>query len=181
MSKVEEELLKRQEEAEKYRLFLESERSKRTYDSLKVEWERLKKAYPNGNPELLYCDPLQYTGIVKIVGPEGADLSVGPHKLSIPRGALTKSVVITAEMPVSLVVQVKFSPHGLTFVKQPKLTLSYKHCNRPTSFRESVAYIDDAQNILEWPASSDRTLDGLVDAWLEHFSNYAVAYRMSRN
>ncbi len=52
-----------------------------------------------------------------------------------------------------------------------------RHCNRPTSLLENVAYIDDAQQILEWPTSQDNTLSGLVDAWLQHFSRYAIAYR----
>ena len=177
LSSAEEQQLKQQEQREKDRIAREQERSKVAYDSLKLEWERLNKAYPNGNPELLYCDPLQYTADVKIVGPEGADMSIGPHKLSIPKGALKNYVVITGEMPVSMLVEVKLSPHGLTFVKTPKLTLSYKHCNRPTYLLESVAYVDNNRTILEWPLSRDNTLSDLVDAWLKHFSTYAVAYR----
>ncbi|MGZ8376938.1 MAG: hypothetical protein ACXWZS_15610 [Gemmatirosa sp.] len=167
--------LNQQLEAEKRRIFLESERSKRTYDALKVEWARLEQQHPNGNPELLYCDPLQYTGTTKIIGPEGGDLDFGPHKLSIPRGALAKATVITGEMPVALTVGARFSPHGLQFAKGVKLTLSYKHCNRPTSFLEQIVYVDGLNTILERPLSVDRTNDGLVDATIWHFSGYMVS------
>ena len=177
LSAGEEERLKAWEEREKERIKLEQERSKRAYDSLKVEWARDKGRYERDPSPVLFCDPLQYAATVKVVGPEGADLDFGPHKLRIPRGALTRYIVVTAEAPVSLAVQATFSPHGTAFVRlrEPKLTLSYKHCTRPTSFRERVAYIDRRRNVLEWPKSADRTFDGLVDAWLKHFSHYAVA------
>jgi hypothetical protein len=165
--------LQRALELEKERVKLEAQLSQRVYDSLKVEWDRYHDTYEGSSP-LLFCDPLQYNANVQIVGPAGGDLSIGPHKLSIPRGALSRDVVITGEMPVSLIVSVKLSPHGLTFLKQPTLTLSYKHCLRPSEFQEQVAYIDDDQTILEWPRSLDR--DGLISAWLDHFSGYAVAH-----
>jgi hypothetical protein len=181
MTKTEERQLKRLEESEKYRIWVESERSKRTYDSLKVEWDRfLKKNHSQSDSPYLMCDPLQYAADVKIIGPEGGDMSVGPHKLSIPKGALSKHVVITGEMPVSTMVDVKFSPHGLQFLKQPTLELSYKHCYRPKDLPKAVAYHDDDMNILEWPTSSDYAGDGLVKAWIEHFSGYAVAHRSRR-
>ena len=177
LSAAEEERLKAWEEREKERIKLEQERSKAAYDSLKVVWDRDKRRYQQDPSPVLFCDPLQYAGEVKIVGPEGADLSVGPHRLRIPKGALTKYTVITGEMPVSLAVQVKLSPHGTTFVqgKEPRLTLSYKHCMRLAAYRERVAYVDSSLRVLEWPASYDRLFDGLVDAWLKHFSHYAVA------
>ena len=53
---------------------------------------------------------------------------IGPHTLDIPAGALTEPTVVTAEAPGSNLVTVTFSPHGLTFLKQPELTLSYARC-----------------------------------------------------
>ena len=179
LSVSEEQQLKEQQELEKQRIKLAQEASKPVYDSLKLEWERLNKSNPKGNPELVYCDPLQYAADVKIVGPEGADMSIGPHKLSIPPGALTRHTVITGEMPVSLSVGVKLSPHGTTFVNPPKLTLSYKHCTRPKDVPRGVVYVDANEQVLERPTSREDKLSGLVDGWLQHFSNYAVAYRGS--
>lgn len=173
--------LKATEESEKHRLFLESERSKRTYDSLKLVWERFVKTNPSPTASpFLMCDPLQYTGDVKIIGPEGGDMSVGPHKLSIPKGALAYPVVITGEMPVTTDVQVRLRPHGLRFAKAARLELSYKHCYRPAAEAKTVAYVDDAMRILEWPLTSTRDSDGLARATIHHFSGYVVAWSRTR-
>jgi hypothetical protein len=174
-----EEQLKQWELREKARVEAEKQASLATYDSLKIEWDQVLKLYPDGNTGSsgpVYCDPLSYDADVKIMGPEGGDMSIGPHKLSIPEGALKNRVVITGEMPVSMAVTVRLSPHGLVFAKQPKLTLSYKHCLRPTDYRERVAYTDESLKPLEFPASRDYTEYGLVAAWLNHFSRYAVWY-----
>jgi hypothetical protein len=168
--------LQRQEEREKARVALEQERSKVAYDSLKSIWGEYADRFGNGGSPLLVCDPLQYAATVKIVGPEGADLDVGPHKLRIPRGALARATVITFEQPVSLEVTTRLSPHGITFGRPVTLTLSYKHCLRPTGYRERVAYTDEQLNILEYVPSRDNDADGLVSAVLDHFSRYAVAW-----
>jgi hypothetical protein len=162
-------------ELEKKRIKRAQEQSKPAYDSLKKEWGRLKRAFPKHNPELLYCDPLQYAADTRIIGPEGGDMSIGPHKLSIPKGALTKPTVITGEMPVSLTVGVQLSQHGLVFQKDVKLTLSYKHCIRAKTFTEQVVYVDSNLRILERPKSANRSNDGIVEAIIRHFSGYMVS------
>jgi hypothetical protein len=83
--------------------------------------------------------------------------------------------VITAEMPVSLTVGAKFSPHGLKFAKGVTLTMSYKHCNRPTTWAEQVVYVDDAHTILERPFTVGRNAEGLAEATIWHFSGYLIA------
>lgn len=176
LSASEQRALEEQLEREKQRIFEESERSKAIYDSLKLEWDKLRTDYKITSSGIVLCDPLQYAADARIVGPEGADMSIGPHKLRIPAGALTTYEVITGEMPVSLSVGVRLSPQGLTFVAPPQLTLSYKHCLLPSNHAERVAYVDEAQKILEYPTSRDRTKNGLVDAWLRHFSDYVVAW-----
>jgi hypothetical protein len=168
--------LSQQLEREKARVAREQERSKGAYDSLKTIWDAYSDRFGNGGSPLLMCDPLQYAATVKVVGPEGADLDVGPHKLRIPRGALTQETVITVEQPVSLEVTTRLSPHGIAFRRPVTLTLSYKHCLRPTGYRERVAYTDEQLNVLEYVRSRDNDADGLVDAVLDHFSRYAVAY-----
>lgn len=171
--------LNRQLEAEKYRIFLESERSKPIYDRMKLAWDRFHRNNPSvrrNNSPFPMCDPLQYVGETKIIGSEGGELSIGPHKLIIPRGALTASTVITGEMPVDTLVSVKVSPHGLTFRKQVTLELSYKHCYLPVNYVYRMAYIDDNNRILEFPLSVDYKKDGEVWGYLKHFSRYAVAY-----
>jgi hypothetical protein len=166
-------LLKKLED-EKARIAKAQEDSKATYLTLKQEWDRLNETYPNGNPKLLYCDPLQYAAQTVIVGPNGADLGFGPHKLSIPRGALSQFTVITVEAPTSLAVEARFSPHGLRFLAQPTLTLSYKHCNRPSTFVHRLYYVDLKDRILSTPSSRDNSSLGLIEGWIWHFSRYAV-------
>ena len=72
-------------------------------------------------------------------------------------------------------MDVSFAPHGLQFSKSARLTLSYKGCIRPTSSEFLVAYIQGNQ-ILELPPSVDRRADDEVDADIDHFSRYAVAW-----
>ncbi|MFN0182035.1 MAG: hypothetical protein ACKVZ0_24795 [Gemmatimonadales bacterium] len=177
--KTAEESLKQLEEREKARIALAQVQSQATYDALKVEWQRfLDSGASQADSPLLICDPLQYTAQIKIVGPEGADLDVGPHKLSIPAGALTTSTVITAEALTSLNVEVKFSPHGISFAKRPTLVLSYKHCytraNADAPY--DVVYLGKNKQIVEWWATTDSKDYGLVSAAIGHFSTYAVAY-----
>jgi hypothetical protein len=131
----------------------------------------------NGATGLLLCRPLTYSGNVGVIGPEGGSLTIGQHRLVIPPGALDRPVVITGEIPVSLSVGVRLSPHGLRFRRQATLTLDYSHCLLPMLLRESVAYTDEELNVLEWPRSVDRTRAGEVDAYIDHFSRYVVAYR----
>ena len=68
-----------------------------------------------------------------------------------------------------------FAPHGLQFARSARLTLSYKGCVRPTSSDLMVAYIQGNQ-ILELPPSLDRKADDAVDAEIDLFSRYAVAW-----
>ena len=100
---------------------------------------------------------------------------MGEHQLVIPAGALAQEELIVAEAPTSSLVDLSFGPHGLQFGRSARLTLSYKGCVRPTSSDLMVAYIQGNQ-ILELPPSLDRKADDEVDAEIDHFSRYAVAW-----
>lgn len=164
------------ESDEKARVEAEREASRVTYDSLKSEWDRSRDQYPQEAAGLVRCEPREYDADVKIIGPDGGSLSIGPHKLSIPKGALKTEVVVTGEMPVSMAVTVRLLPHGLVFDVPPRLTLNYEHCSRPTDYKERVAYTDEELNPVEFPLAKDYTDYQYVDAWLDHFSRYAVWY-----
>ncbi len=103
-------------------------------------------------------------------------MSIGPHKLRIPPGALTERVVITGVIPVSFLVSVELSPHGLQFAPGVTLDLNYNHCAQPEGYQYRVAYTDANGNVLEWPVSINRGQSGEVTADIDHFSKYAVAY-----
>ncbi|MGQ0766703.1 MAG: hypothetical protein ACT4OZ_13695 [Gemmatimonadota bacterium] len=162
-------------EREKLRIDLNLKASERKYDSLKVVWEQMVREN-NTVSEVLYCDPIQYVATTKIVGPSGENLDFGPHKLQIPRGALTGYTVVTAEGPVALKVEAKFAPHGLRFSLPSSLELSYKHCVRPTGFGKRIVYVDDAGTILESVVSNDKEDSKTVVGWIKHFSSYLIAY-----
>ena len=165
-------------EEEKERIKRAQEASKPTYDSLKVEWERFLRSGSSGGSSsstLVMCDPLQYVGQTKIIGPLGGSIDFGPHKLLIPAGALATWTVITAEAPTTLGVSAVFSPHGTRFLVQPELILSYKHCRGLSPQAKAVGYIVNGQ-ITERPYSQDRQSDGLVRSWIGHFSEYALIH-----
>jgi hypothetical protein len=126
---------------------------------------------------LVSCPTQQYARTQEWVGPDGGTIEVGRHKLVIPRGALTSRVLITAETPADQVVSVKFSPEGLQFRKDAKLTLDYSSCPlaRLDLFKH-IAYTTNLLSILNLLDSQDNILTAKISTDLEHFSRYAVAW-----
>jgi hypothetical protein len=149
-------------------------------EQYKVAREAWKRAHPGekGGPDiqLLRCEPQDYQADAAIIGPNGGTLHVGAHQLVIPKGALDHEELITAEAPTSSLVDVQFQPEGLQFLQPAHLTLSYKGCVRPLIPELLVAYLGQGNRILELLPSSDRKLDDEVEADVEHFSRYAIAW-----
>lgn len=128
---------------------------------------------------LLACNPLPYAVTRQVVGPAGGTLVVGPHSLTVPAGALSDTVTITAEAPAGTVNSVKLLPEGLHFApgKPARLTLSYANC--PLLGRllpKRIAYTTDLLQILSYLLSVDDLVAKRVTASLEHFSRYVVAW-----
>jgi hypothetical protein len=123
---------------------------------------------------LLICEPEPYKSTVKVIGRDGGVIRVGDHKLEIPRNALQRNTVITVERPSDNVASVRLSPHGLQFNRTATLTLDYSHCSYSKPSR--MAYTDEQLNILEYPRSIDDWRNEQVEAKIDHFSRYAVAY-----
>jgi hypothetical protein len=149
-------------------------------EQYKLEKEAWKRDHPGekGGPEiqLLRCEPQDYQADAAIIGPNGGTIHVGDHELVIPRGALLHEELIVAEARPSSMVDVEFQPHGLQFARSAQLTLSYKNCVRPTSAEFLVAYLGQGNQVLELPPAVDRKSDDEVDADIDHFSRYAVAW-----
>jgi len=149
-------------------------------EQYKLAQKAWKRQHPGqkGGPEidLLRCEPRDYEADAAIVGPNGGTLHVGAHELVIPKGALPEEVLITAEAPTSSLVDVQFEPHGLQFQRPAELKLSYKGCVRPTDTDFLVAYLGQGNQVLELPPSRDLRVDDEVDADIDHFSRYAIAY-----
>ena len=152
-------------------------RSGPAFDLLSRVWKAGKAEHKKDSP-VLVCNPLAYAADVKIVGPQGGVLVVGPHRLAIPAGALREPTVITAEAPVSLARELRFSPHGTQFAVAPTMTMSYKGCVVPSGFESAVAYVDEGLDVLEWPKATDRR-NGEVTSYIWHFSRYSTARRRS--
>ena len=102
---------------------------------------------------LLACNPLPYAANSATIGPAGGSLTVGPHTLTVPAGALTTPVLISAEAPVGTVNSVRFGPEGLQFAagKPATLTLSYANCPLLGSLLpKRIAYTTDLLSILSY-------------------------------
>ena len=128
---------------------------------------------------LLYCSPLPSVTTTQIIGPAGGSISVGPHTLIIPAGALSQAIAITAEAPSDSVRSVRLLPEGLTFAagKPARLTLSYSGCSLlGTLVPKRIAYTTDLLELLQLLPSIDDVLRRQVSAPLEHFSRYAVSW-----
>ena len=123
---------------------------------------------------LLYCPHSTSYRAEKLIGPAGGSVKVGPHSLSVPSGAVSAPVLITADAPAGDYVLVHFEPAGLKFARKPTLSLSYSECGL-LSVALSIVYTDDDLNILEILSSTTNLLTKTVSAKIKHFSNYALA------
>ncbi len=169
--------------AERARIEAEKGPQKDAYKLVLDDWNALKKASrvlyrqdPTQPIELLGCPPEKYDGAAEIVGPAGGTIRVGPHTLVIPPGALSAERVITAEAFPASLVALDFRPHGLQFQKPAALTLSYKRCTVPTDRSLFVVYVGAEADPLELRPSIERKNKEWVEATIDHFSKYAVAY-----
>ncbi len=124
---------------------------------------------------LLRCSPLPADSVTETIGPDGGTLQVGPHTLSIPPGALTEPVTITAVVPSDTVNRVQFQPQGLTFQQAASLAMSYANCS-PADAAKRIAYTSDALEILELVPSVDDASAQTATGQVSHFSDYAIAW-----
>lgn len=126
---------------------------------------------------LLVCDPQQSLRTSKYIGPYGGTIEVGNHKLVIPRGALSSTVLITATQQSGTSAMVDFQPHGLKFSQPAALQLSYGSCSAPSGSVQSIVYVNENNQIVEAPPSVDDARSENVNGLIDHFSGYAVATR----
>ena len=125
---------------------------------------------------LLKCGSATYHKTVQTVGKNGGILVVGKHSLVIPAHALAKSVTITMEAMPDSVVNVRFSPDGLTFpvAKQPTLSMYVKGCSLPAGVTPGIAYVTDSLSVISLLPSTWKSDSAFVNTQLPHFSRYAV-------
>ena len=128
-----------------------------------------------GITDLLVCSSEPYAVTRKTIGKDGGKIQVGNHTLVIPRGALKKNTIITAEQIRGKTNSLRFSPEGLRFEKPSDLTISYKNC-LVVLLKKHIVYTDEKLKILEVLRSLDLLGKRSVTAPIDHFSRYAVAY-----
>lgn len=130
---------------------------------------------PGEQSSLLVCEAQPYAAESKVIGPDGGQLMVGNHKLTILSGALSTEVAITMEQIEGTVNSVRFSPEGLQFAVPAILSLSYKNCP-PVWHSKRIVYTDESLTILDVMPSLDVNRASQVRGLIDHFSRYAVAY-----
>lgn len=128
------------------------------------------------NARLVRCDARPAANAVATIGASGGRITVGPHALTIPRGALRDPVTISAVAPSDTLARIQFQPEGLVFQKPVLLTLDFSDCrDRGRGGREHrIASLDDALRVIGYLRSVEH--GSKVTGVLEHFSDYAVAW-----
>lgn len=124
---------------------------------------------------LLTCSQQDQLKSSKYIGSLGGSITVGDHKLVVPAGALSQTVLITATQQSGTVAEIDFQPHGLKFAKPATLRMSYSSCSTSSGSVQSIVYVDDNNQIIEKPVSVDNTTSDAVTASIGHFSGYAIA------
>lgn len=106
-----------------------------------------------------------------IVGPQGGELDVGPHRVIIPAGALLAPTKIWGSVPSDTTVTIRLQPHGLQFRRPAGLILDASACGQVPN----VIYIDELGNVAEHIQAVYSAWWHTVAAPIDHFSNYAIA------
>lgn len=123
----------------------------------------------------LVCPSATTHSATETIDGAGGTIAFGPHSLTIPRGALSEPVSITATAPAGQYVRAEMSPHGLQFAKKATLSLGVVNCGiLPGLLR--IVYVDDSFNILDVLPTINSLIGGTVSARLDHFSGYMVSH-----
>jgi hypothetical protein len=109
------------------------------------------------------------------IGSAGGTVKVGPHRLQVPRGALSKTVLIKAVAPAGDYAQIKFEPEGLKFKRPTSLVMSYDGCRIEELSDLRVVFVNDSLEIVEVLPTTTDTRSETATSNLEHFSRYMLA------
>lgn len=130
-----------------------------------------------GKIGLLSCRPLPAASASQTIGRAGGVMRIGPHTFTVPAGALSQNVTITAYAPSDKYNRIDFGPSGLQFSKSASLTMSYSNCSLLGDLLpKHIAYVDQHLNILSLLLSVDNLLTQKVTGKVDHFSEYALAW-----
>ena len=130
-----------------------------------------------GAAGLMTCQAQPTLTVSQVVGPAGGVVQIGKHALTVPKGALSSKVTITAEAVADSFNSIRFGPEGLKFAKPASLSMDYYNCLIPVLLSSAyVAFVDENKRILEKTPSIDYRDRYLVVGEINHFSRYAVAW-----
>lgn len=125
--------------------------------------------------------------VTKRIGSEGGVLEHAGHRLTVPAGALSETALFRMRLDRSGYVQVDLTAMGtgnrqdvnlgkLGFAKPVILQLSYSYASGVTDpSRLGVVWVK-SDGTTEWLPSQVDLEAGTVEAHLDHFSQYALAY-----
>src|SRR5882672_7010525 len=127
---------------------------------------------------LLKCSPLPAASATQTIGPGGGSITVGPHVLWIPPGALAAPTSITARIVTGQGVNaIAFQPEGLRFQTAAALTMSYANCSLLGKLLpKRIAYTSNLLQILEYLLSVDNLFSKKVTGKVTHFSEYVISW-----
>jgi len=127
---------------------------------------------------LLQCSALPAASTTQTIGPAGGTITVGPHVLRIPAGALDEPTTITGTLDADRGVNgIRFQPEGLQFDSPAYLTMSYANCNLlGRLLPKRIAYTTDLLDILEYLLSLDNLFTKKVTGRVPHFSEYVISW-----
>jgi len=131
-----------------------------------------------GPTGLLKCSALPAASTTQTIGPAGGSITVGPHILRIPSGALAQPTTITGTLDTGRGVNgIRFAPEGLRFDRSASLTMSYANCSLLGKLLpKRIAYTNNLLGILSYLLSVDNLLGKKVTGQVNHFSEYVIAW-----
>jgi hypothetical protein len=127
---------------------------------------------------LLQCSALPAASTTQTIGPAGGTMTIGPHVLRIPAGALAQPTTITGTLDTGRGVNgIRFQPEGLQFDRSAYLTMSYANCSLLGKLLpKRIAYTNNLLGILEYLLSLDNLFGKNVTGQVKHFSEYVIAW-----
>ena len=127
-------------------------------------------------PLPLACGVAGTYSVGRVIGPAGGTLSFGRSSLTIPAGALSSNVTISATITLGSSVTVEFAPHGLQFAKAATMVVNYTGCTAPSNTALDVYYTDVFGGIMQSMPTASNPAQQSVTALTDHFSGYTVAW-----
>jgi hypothetical protein len=120
---------------------------------------------------LINCIPRTSATGSASIGPAGGTIWIGPHRLTIPAGALDEKVDISGTVPADKPFEIDLQPHGLQFRKAAGLVLDVTSCLDVPA----IVYLIDEYTQSPPIEATYSTLWHTVACPIWHFSGYAIA------